>query len=164
MACSAIPESYQLPGRRRLPALRPRWTSSPRFWRRPSLFKGLGAKTCHKSYSLSLTLKSRSRVPYGKRQPGLPGFLENSTMVSVGLARNCRFFLTSRRRPRSGAFATLGNGRPPRAPEEARASFLAAPKSSFKAGCAAPAESPYRSITVLFRAEGISSSITSGTV
>jgi hypothetical protein len=91
--------------------LRRRRTSPPRFWRRSRLFKGLGAKTCHKNRSRRLTLKSRSRVPYGKRELWLS---EKQYHISAGLARNCRFFLTSRRRPRSGVSPPLWNDRPPR--------------------------------------------------
>jgi hypothetical protein len=51
-----------------LPGLRPRWTSLPRLWRRSSLFKGLGAETCHESESHSKTLTGRaSRIETASR-------------------------------------------------------------------------------------------------
>jgi hypothetical protein len=140
--------------------LRRRRTSPPRFWRRSRLFKGLGAKTCHKNRSRRLTLKSRSRVPYGKREPLLS---EKQYHISAGLARNCRFFLTpvaalDRAFRPCGTIGRLGAGGISRVVSRS-AQILVQGRMS-----GACRRRPHRSIAVLFRAEGISSSITSGTV
>jgi hypothetical protein len=162
-AYGAISE-LQLPSR--LPGLL-RWASPPQFWLRSSLFKGLGAKTCHKitpnalvpqggrsrsesprrglldegwSYdSLSRFLLDLERSLANQRRESSLSFLsEKQYLISADRSRNCRFISPGARRGGGDPSRIgLGRRRPSAMPLKQRRAYGSQRRRRARSGAAA---------------------------